>query len=317
MIRSYRRFAARRGFPKMLFSDNARTFKAANKELTELFKLPEVQEFLLNKRVQWRFNLERASWWGGVFERLIQSTKRCLKKVIGQAKLNYDELQTLVIEVEGVLNSKPLTYVYVDIKQALAPGHLLSGRKIVSLPDISEFNSEEIEEISSHELLTKRSLYLSALMKHFWKRWLREYLVDLREHHRIQTASKSGLKQIKTGGIVTVYDEGLKKGFWRLGKVESLIAGRDNVIRGAMVKVSSKGKKPIRIKRALQPLYPLEVAASTVTEGRCEVSDQNIKPEGPKRNAEVIGELRRKSMSEEFDQLELAQYIVFYIYRIC
>ena len=61
----------------------------------------------------------------------------------------------------------------------------------------------------------------------------------------------------------------------------------------------SRGKKPIRIKRALQALYPLEVAASTVTERRCEVSDQNIKPERPKRNAEVIGELRRKFMSED------------------
>ena len=128
-------------------------------------------------------------------------------------------------------------------------------------------------------------------MKHFWKRWRREYFVDLREHHRIQTASKSGLEQIKTGDIVTVYDEGLKKGFWRLGKVESLIACRDDVIRGAVVKVSSKGKRLIRIKRALQPLYRLEVAASTVTERRCEVSDQNIKPEGPKRNAGVTGEL--------------------------
>ena len=287
----------------MLLSDNASTFKAAHKELTQLFNLPEVHEFLLNKRVQWRFNLERASWWGGVFERLIQSTKRCLKKIIGQARLNYDELQTLVIEVEGVLNSRPLTYVYVDdIEQALTPGHLLSGRKIVSLPEISEFNSEEIEEIPSQELLTKRSLYLSTIMKHFWKRWRREHLVDLREHQRMQTASKSELKQIKTGDIVTVYDEGLKKGFWRLEKVESLIAGRDDVIRGAVVKVSAKGKKPIGIKRALQALYSVEVAASTVTEMRCEVSDQNIKPEKPERNAGVIGELRRKFMSEdEFD----------------
>ena len=43
---------------------------------------------------------------------------------------------------------------------------------------------------------------------------------------------------------MTVYDECLKKGFWRLWKVESLIAGRDDVIRGAVVKVSSQGKKP-------------------------------------------------------------------------
>ena len=57
------------------------------------------------------FNLPKAPWWGGIFEWLIQSTKICLRKIIGQASFSYDELLTAVIEVESVLNSRPLSYV--------------------------------------------------------------------------------------------------------------------------------------------------------------------------------------------------------------
>ena len=47
----------------------------------------------------------KAPWWGGMFERLIESMKRCLWKVIGQAEFSYDELLTAVVEAEAVLNS--------------------------------------------------------------------------------------------------------------------------------------------------------------------------------------------------------------------
>ena len=55
--------------------------------------------------------MERSLWWGGAFELLIKSTKRCLCKLIGRAQVSFDELVTLLMEVEGVLNSRPLTYV--------------------------------------------------------------------------------------------------------------------------------------------------------------------------------------------------------------
>ena len=96
----------------------------------------DVQQYLSGLGVQWVFNLPKAPWWGGFFERLIQSTKRCLRKIIGQASFSYDELLTAVIEVEGVLNSRPLSYVSVDdLDEPLTPSHLLSGRRILSLPD--------------------------------------------------------------------------------------------------------------------------------------------------------------------------------------
>ena len=79
------------------------------------------------------FNLDKAPWWGGVFERLAKSTKRCFQKVIGTAHLSYDELLTVVTELETILNSRPLTYMSSeDVKEPLTPSHLMLGYQVIS-----------------------------------------------------------------------------------------------------------------------------------------------------------------------------------------
>ena len=75
-----------------MISDNGKTFKAAAKVIESTVSHEDVQHYLSGLGVQWMFNLPKAPWWGGVFERLIQSTKRCLRKIIGQASFSYDEL---------------------------------------------------------------------------------------------------------------------------------------------------------------------------------------------------------------------------------
>ena len=64
-IRCLKRLISQRGIPKLIVSDNAKTFKSASKSLSALFDLVEVQEFLQNLRVTWRFNIEHTPWWGG------------------------------------------------------------------------------------------------------------------------------------------------------------------------------------------------------------------------------------------------------------
>ena len=85
------------------------TFKGTEKQLRTLFRHPQVREEMQNHRIEWRFNLERAPWWGGFFERIVGSVKRCLKKVLGNGRLKYDELLSVLTEVEVTLNSRPLT----------------------------------------------------------------------------------------------------------------------------------------------------------------------------------------------------------------
>ena len=66
-IRCLRRFVARRGTPELIVSDNAKTFKAAAKELTKTYEDPATTTYLVNQKIQWKFNLEKAPWWGGIF----------------------------------------------------------------------------------------------------------------------------------------------------------------------------------------------------------------------------------------------------------
>ena len=108
-IRGLQRFAGRKGTPVSITSDNAKTFKRANKDLAHLYRTTKAQDFVANQGITWNFILEKAPWWGGYYERMIQLVKRSLRKILGKAQLTYEQLLTVFIEVEGVVNSRPLT----------------------------------------------------------------------------------------------------------------------------------------------------------------------------------------------------------------
>ena len=125
-LRCFKRFTARFGVPKHITSDNAKTFKSASKSLASLFALPEVVNTLSTSSIKWRFNFEKAPWWGCLFERLVGSVKHCLRKVVGKARLTYKEMLTVLLEVEAVLNSRPLTFVSTeDLDEPLTPSHVI------------------------------------------------------------------------------------------------------------------------------------------------------------------------------------------------
>ena len=215
-----------------MISDNAKTFKSVAVSITNTLESPEVKKFLSDIHVEWRFNLERA---GGVFKRMIKSAKRCLRNAIGKNCLTFDELLTLVTEVEGVLNSRPLTYVYSDdITEPLTPSHLLVGYRILTLPD--DTVSKDLDDEYTPGNLTRRAAHLVKTLRNFWKRWKREYLLELREFHRTGQQEESS-SSLQTGEVVTVYDEDHPRGLWRLGRIEELIPGADGKIRGVHVKV--------------------------------------------------------------------------------
>ena len=151
-------------------SDNAKTFKSASKIIQSVFNEPKVKKHFAELCVEWAFNLEKAPWWGGIFERMIKSAKHCLKKSVGRASLTYDELSTLVTEIEEVLNSRPLTYVSTDdLEEPLTPSHLLLGYRVLSLPDPTLSNDPDYGESAND--LGRRMKHLLKTSEKFWKRW--------------------------------------------------------------------------------------------------------------------------------------------------
>ena len=99
--------------------------------LLRLSSRKKFKAFLLNSQTKWEFMLQKSPWWGGFYERLINIIKNCLKKVIGKSFLNYEEVNTALIDVKQSLNSQPLTYLEEDnIEEALTSFHLLYVRNV-------------------------------------------------------------------------------------------------------------------------------------------------------------------------------------------
>ena len=131
-IRCLKRFTARRGLPKKIVSDKAKTFKAAAKTIESMLNHEDLKDHLMNLR---NFNLEKPPWWGGLFEWL-RLIKQSLHRMIGKVTLSYDEMHTVILEVEAILNSRPLSYTTSDYtEEPLTPAYLLVGRRLLSLLD--------------------------------------------------------------------------------------------------------------------------------------------------------------------------------------
>lgn len=129
-----------------------------------------VQEHLTGLGATWQFNVERAPWWGGAFERMVRSTKCCLKKLIGAAHLSLYELTTALAEIEAVLNSRPLAYISGDdMEELIMPSHLIVGCRILSLPDnldyVCDLNDDEFT-LNMHRV-NNRVKHLNNLLNHF------------------------------------------------------------------------------------------------------------------------------------------------------
>lgn len=164
-----------------MYSDNALTFKNTSRDLAALWSVitnEEVKNFVANFRIQWKFIVERAPWWGGFYERLVGLTKQALKKTLGMSSVGFEGLSTTLNEVEALLNSRPLTHVYSEPNEPepLSPALFLTGRRLTSLPNAQR---QEITALSS-SLLRQTLSHRNRMLNHFWKRWATEYLRELR-----------------------------------------------------------------------------------------------------------------------------------------
>ena len=105
----------RRGKPKIVYSDNAKTFKAEAKWLANINKDQKLHDFFSCETIIWKFNVPKAPWWGGQFERLIDLIKARLYRTIGKAKLTWAELEEVLLNIKIILNNRSLTYIEEEI----------------------------------------------------------------------------------------------------------------------------------------------------------------------------------------------------------
>ncbi|XP_035227073.1 uncharacterized protein LOC118199346 [Stegodyphus dumicola] len=255
LIYMRRHSCSRRGSCKVIYSDNAKNFRSTC-EIIKGFKRikadPSVSDFLTSKEVTWKFIPERSPWWGGFWEHLMRSIKEPLKKILGRALLTFEELSTILTELECVLNNRPLTYESNELGEPrpLIPSQfLLPGRGTFNFP---EHFLENFNKLSDKETLTRRKLYQSKLLKLTWIKWKEQYLLHLRNAHNF--ANPKTERNIKTGDVVLVEGPKQSKLLWDMGVIENVIIGRDGHVRACFVR-TPKGQ----FRRSIQMLYPFEI----------------------------------------------------------
>lgn len=252
---AFQRMITRRGTPSVVYSDNAKTFKRADSDLKLIWgnlDSEQLKEFFGTKKIVWKYIVERAAWYGGWWEILVKSTKTSLKKNLGLSYLSYTGLETAVLQAEGIINSRPLTYVYNDLAEPtpLSPAEILIGRRITSLPP---FNLKLNNVPNSRKEFVKRMKHREVIINKFWNRFRCEYLRELRSAHYSKTTKN--LHQIKTNDVVIIQDDKLKRHMWKIGRVIEIVKGRDGQIRSCIVKTSNGTK----IRRSIKHLCNLEI----------------------------------------------------------
>lgn len=232
-INAIRRFKARRGAVKSILSDNGTNFVGARGELEQsLADLDQVKMLsgLKAHGIFWEFNPPAASHKGGVWERLIRSTRQILYALIKeqQVKLNDEALQTLFCEIESILNGRPITKYSPDHNdtEALTPNHALLYLPPHDMP-AGVFDKRDA-------YVRRRWRQIQHLADLFWKRWSSEYLVTLQERQRWFYPNRN----ITVGDIVLIVDNAPRSA-WSLGRVTEVIKDKNGLVRIANVKTST------------------------------------------------------------------------------
>ena len=233
-LNTLRTFINIRGEPKFLYSDNGTNFIGAEKELKrrleEIGESEEFQRQVVERGIHWKFQPPAAPHFGGIHESLVKSVKRALYGAMTEAQrrrnLTESELRTLLSEVMGFLNSRPLTYAGGDPKDlvALTPNHFLLQRANASVPP-------GLQDASS---LRKGYEFVQSLANKVWTLWKTQYLPTLLARSKWNTVERN----LEKDDVVLIVDKNTPRGQWRWGPVIEVVPGRDGLVRHARVKTS-------------------------------------------------------------------------------
>ena len=174
----------------------------------------------------------------------MKSFKRHLIRIVGTELLTFEHLHTLVVEIEAILNSRPLTPISSDPKDppALTPGHFLIGDTLTSLRE-RDFRTVPSGRLSSWQRIHQ-------IKQHFWSRCYREYLNELTHRNKWD----KGKHDIREGTVVILREDNVPSMQWHLGRVIKVHPGVDGIVRTATVQTATN-----ILDRGVKRLVPLPI----------------------------------------------------------
>lgn len=195
-----------------------------------------VRDFLSQEYIEWHHIPPHASNFGGLWESAVKSAKYHLKRILTDLPLTYEELYTVLVQIEAVLNSRPLSPLSADSQDLLplTPAHFLIGDSLTVLPQ------RNLEDVKLNRLT--RYEHMQQLVQHFWRRWNVEYL------HQLQTRNKWKFNSatVKPGLMVVLKDDNTAPMHWQLGRIEEIFPGKDKITRVVVVRTAKDNyKRPL------------------------------------------------------------------------
>lgn len=280
-IAALKRFIGRRGLPRIIQSDNGTNFTAAEKitqqELKEFMSgirkqdfQQEVIEHCANLKIDFKFIPPYCPHVGGLWEAGVKSAKRHLMKMSGAKIFNYEELLSLFIQVEEMLNSRPLVQQLDNDSEAIiiTPGHFLTGRQLNALPEA------DLKPVN----VIKRWKNVEKQAQMFWKVWSNDYLHDLQQRTKWKTLTEN----VKIGQLVLLKSDILPKCSWHLAKITKLYPDEDGIVRIVEVSRGDKTDKRHLVKLCVLPIY--SAPEQTVNSEKEEMDEANDMQRQPAQN---------------------------------
>ncbi|XP_067932950.1 uncharacterized protein [Watersipora subatra] len=262
LINALRCFMAVRGPVNTIHCDNGTNFVGAKNELYRHSQIAnrELQNYLEDNSITFKFNSPDASHQGGSWERLIRSVRAVLNgmSLKYSKRLDSQTLRTAFFEAASIINSRPITAMGINNPEEhiLTPNHLLTMKtKQLLAPPPRNFSPDEIYG-------RKRWKMAQQFAEEFWTIWKAEYLQQMQIRQKWTNIQRN----IKTEDIVLVKDENAPRCDWRIRIITDTISDADGLVRNVKVRLGNKYldktgrplEPPVTLSRPIQKNVLLE-----------------------------------------------------------
>lgn len=224
--------------------------------------IDRISRYCAEEEIMWHLSPPKAPHFGGLWEAAVKIAKRHLHRQLGNSRLSYEDLSTVLAEIEAAMNSRPLVPMTEDPNDftVLTPAHFIIGSTMHAIlgPSVADVQASRL---AHHQKLQQ-------LFQRFWHQWRTEYLQELQKDTRLRQPNH----QILPGRLLVIIDEYQHPVRWSLARIEAAHPGKDDLVRVVTLR-TSKGtfKRPIT-KICLLPTDP----TNTTYQQQCILLHQTI-----------------------------------------
>ena len=224
-LAAFKRFSARRGRCYRLYSDNGTNFVGASKILLNDVKIAEQtwkSDIDFNSLgTEWHFIPPSSPHFGGLWEAGVKSIKSHLKKTIGTSILTFEEMNTVLVQIEAVLNSRPLCSFSKtsDEFNVITPAHFMIGKPLIAPP-------EQRFELDGKSPL-QRWKHIQSTYQRFATLWKRDYLQNLQSRPKGLTTTT----HYEIGNVVLLAEDDTPPTLWPIVIIHDIHPGKDGIVR--------------------------------------------------------------------------------------